>query len=492
MAQLAATTDITLTFIYQQTSFLSCEKVNSDSSVTWLKDGNVIDTSVDPNTMITDTGSLVFEMFEFGDTGQYHCQDTDITYTLIINCPSNSETNIVSDQCICSPGATSDATSASLKCVLCAFGSYKTQPGNHHCFQCPTSLVTEREGSIAETSCVCPPGHGISNSMCIPCPADTYQDKYEEVACVDCPRYSATPQPLGESDAEAFSSRSDCVCLYTPDNADNATCWPFHTTSSVTLVQIETTTVNISWTTDSLARADDGSYKGIIAGYHLEVTEDNELNSNAFTRNYSPSDYIPGDDLVVEVQNLKPNTTYTIAVNAFTKSTEIEDGPPTFLTVTTFLIPTATTGITTPTPTPNIMTITTTTGGTTTVPTVATTQPTTEPTVTTTKSTTATTTATTTPPGTTLAATPKVLIRDNNIASAFLAVIVVLLALFIAVVFVLIVLRYLRNRRRHSKQLHYVQKAEGNDRMKRIGAKPQYPVYSNAVYLNNDASDGLI
>lgn len=498
LLQVAASADITLTFIYQQTSLLSCEKANSDSSVVWLKDGNAMDTSADPNITITDTGSLVFEMFEFGDTGQYHCQDTDVTYIVIIDCPSDSQPNFLSDQCICSPGAMSNVTSASLQCDLCEFGLYKPHPGNHACFQCPTSRVTEREGSIAETSCVCPPGHGISNSLCVPCPADTYQDKYEEVACIDCPRYSATPQPLGESDAEAFSSRSDCVCAYSPDNADNATCWPFHTTSNVTMVQIEATTAIISWTTDSLARADNGAFRGIIAGYHLEVIEDNELNSNAFTHNYSPSDYTPEDDLVVEVQNLKPDTTYTIAVNAFTKSTEIEDGPPTLLTITTTLLPTTTGGATTPTPTPNIFvstaittSSTTTTTSTTTVHTDTTTQPTvthTKPTVPTTKSTTGTTTQT----DTTLAATPKVVIKDDSTASAFLAVLVVLLALFITVLLVLIALRYLRNRRRHSTKLRYAHKSEDPDRMKRIRAQPQYPVYGNAVYLNNDASDSLI
>ena len=501
MLQFACTADITLTFTFQQTSLLSCEKPNSDSSVTWLKNGNVINTSVDPNVLITDTGSLLFDMFEFGDTGNYQCQGTDVTYIVIIDCPSDSEPNAQSDQCICSPGATSDATSANLKCELCAYGSYKTHPGNHPCFQCPTSLVTEREGSIAETSCVCPPGHGISNSMCLPCPTDSYQDKYEEVACVDCPRYSATPQPLGEADAEAFSSRSDCVCLYSPDNADNATCWPFHTTSSVTPVQVGTTTVIISWTTDSLARADDGAFRGIIAGYHLEVIEDNELNYNVFTHNYSPADYTPGENLIVEVDNLKPDTTYTIAVNAFTKSTEIEDGPPTLLTVTTSLITTATTGTTT-TSTPNIFVSstattspTTTTTSTTTVPTDATTQPTVthiEPTVTNAEYTDSTTSTTATVTTTTLASTPRVVVRDNSTASAFLAVIVVLLALFIAVLLVLIALRFLRNRRRQSKKLIYAHKAEGTDRIKRIGARPQYPVYSNAVYLNNDASDSLI
>ncbi|KAI6661650.1 Signal peptide, CUB and EGF-like domain-containing protein 1 [Oopsacas minuta] len=468
-----------------------------------MKDNSVLEIINDPNLSITDTGTLVFDRFQFPDTGTYNCQDSDTTYILTIQCPANSDPNVLSNQCICSIGATSVIDSDSFKCNLCPYGAYKSQPGNHQCFSCPTSLVTEREGSISETSCVCPPGHGISSSMCVPCLADSYQDKYEEVPCIDCPEYSATPQSLGESDAEAFTSRGDCVCLYSPYNAGNNTCWPFFTTPTVTLVETDTTAVTISWNTESYTRADDGAYRGIIAGYHLEVLEDNELMYNVFTHKYTPIDYTPGEEYILVINSLSPDTTYIIAVNAYTKSTEFVDGPPGYLSITTDSLPLTTTTppVTTTTKSPGIIGPTATTE-----PTTTTTATTISHTTNTHTDTTPETTVTTPKPAETpilptatytitkvqhtmIQATPKVIVRSDSTASSFLAVVVVLLALFIVVLVVLVVIRYWYGRNRRSRKLRY---AKTSGTMKRVGPQPRFPVYSNAVYQNGDTSDTLI
>ena len=492
---LAVSTDITLTFTYDQTSYLSCEKQNSDSNSIWLKDGVVIEVTADPNLSISSSGTLIFEKFDFSDAGSYQCQDTSLIYTLIIDCPRNSDPNSLSDQCICSPGATSNKNSSSLECYLCPIGQYKSHPGNHECFPCPMSLVTEKEGSISETSCVCIPGYGINSSLCIPCPADFYQDAYEETPCKACSEYSATPQPLGESDAEAFDSKSDCVCLYSPYNADNATCWPFVTQPNVSLVQATHNVVTVSWVPQAYARADDGAYRGIVAGYHVEVRQDNKLKTNVFTQKFTPSEYTPGSSFSVDISSLAPTTKYSVMVNAYTKSTDFEDGPPFNLFVTTAASPTTQTAVpaneittqttATSTATTTTVTTTTTTATTTTEPTTTTTEPTTtttEPTTTTTESTTTTAREEKTPP-------PSILIvRSDSTASSILAVFVVLLSICIIALFIFILVRYLRRRGRRS-EMGYIRAGDG---MKRLGPKPQYGVYGNAVFSNSDTGDTYI
>jgi hypothetical protein len=90
---------------------------------------------------------------------------------------------------------------AATACISCAPGTYADKIGTHECKPCPNGTYTNKAGSkecnkcedsqvsnYTRTSCTtCPPGrYSDSNDICVECPVNTYNPKFNVIGIGSC------------------------------------------------------------------------------------------------------------------------------------------------------------------------------------------------------------------------------------------------------------------------------------------------------------------
>ena len=83
------------------------------------------------------------------------------------------------------------------KCIPCAKGFWKSEPGEAACNACGKDETTQTTRATKPSECGCKPGYtqqrtGMFGSSCEACPKDTYKDTVGPAACSMCATGSDT------------------------------------------------------------------------------------------------------------------------------------------------------------------------------------------------------------------------------------------------------------------------------------------------------------
>lgn len=96
-----------------------------------------------------------------------------------------------------------------LKCTACEKDTYKPLQGNVACTDCPQFSAGTVGGATAISQCECKPGYSGTLSkagdQCNPCPSGTFGAGGSAATCTPCPANAIT-------DGTASKSATDCVC----------------------------------------------------------------------------------------------------------------------------------------------------------------------------------------------------------------------------------------------------------------------------------------
>lgn len=132
----------------------------------------------------------------------------DVTCTPCRGTVTNtSRTGAVAEsECLCVPGRYFDNDLG--VCILCDWGTFKSQLGNGKCTECPRDAGTLNAGSTSSRQCLCYAGHEPhpSTGACVPCRHGTYKSALSSDACTPCGPNSNTTSTGSEYGDE-------CLCL---------------------------------------------------------------------------------------------------------------------------------------------------------------------------------------------------------------------------------------------------------------------------------------
>ena len=317
---------------------IPCEIFNPNINVAWYKDSLLVSTLNITTLSVGNDGSLHLSDYSFAHTGYYHCENASFGFQLFIECGLNAEEVIESGMsvCACAPGHYRNQSTASYSCVQCPISTHKPHPGDHVCFPCPTSRVTLSEGETDLSNCVCIPGFGTvsPSDLCVPCPADYFQPYAEYIPCVQCPQYSGTPPIEGEADSEGYTLKSDCICQFSKGNADNSTCYAFVTNANITIFEITQSSFVVSFEREMYARAEDGSLRGNIDRYYVELST-----ASTLVTFHSLNDLTNLFTISLTFTGLQSGVEYSVVVSAYVTDME---GAPSLVNVI-LMMPTVTT-----------------------------------------------------------------------------------------------------------------------------------------------------
>eukprot|EP00960_Hanusia_phi_P060588 764550-Hanusia_phi.AAC.1 len=106
-----------------------------------------------------------------------------------LDCPPNSitfnDSTTSINECTCVEGYYKAGKDQASRCVLCPPGTFKSSIDNaNECTPCPNAQMASMPGSTSEFDCYCPAGFVLEESICIPCPPNTYQ--YNRTHCEVC------------------------------------------------------------------------------------------------------------------------------------------------------------------------------------------------------------------------------------------------------------------------------------------------------------------
>ncbi|CAH1274493.1 SCUBE3 [Branchiostoma lanceolatum] len=112
-------------------------------------------------------------------------QDLDENGYICVNCPPGKYRSL------------GDLFWAS-ECRPCPKGFYQEQQGQGTCVLCQEGTTTYSLGTRSSSPCYepCPPGsfseNGLKSQNCTSCPVDTYQERWEQTSCTECPQGQGT------------------------------------------------------------------------------------------------------------------------------------------------------------------------------------------------------------------------------------------------------------------------------------------------------------
>ena len=139
-------------------------------------------------------------------------EDSSTVEQIYFSCPNPDGQQKIGMKCInCSKGHFLDKTLPKPDCVKCPRHFYQDESGQPSCKPCPEGLGTGETGATSSNDCdvpLCKPGtignHGVA--PCERCPRDTYQPKFGQSACLNCPGYGHTTT----TGAERCSNQRQC------------------------------------------------------------------------------------------------------------------------------------------------------------------------------------------------------------------------------------------------------------------------------------------
>eukprot|EP00057_Strongylocentrotus_purpuratus_P020002 XP_011674476.1 PREDICTED: uncharacterized protein LOC754362 [Strongylocentrotus purpuratus] len=181
----------------------------------------------------TDSNTTVAESFDALDTGFENLLENG-SFSLMVNgelisvdlnqstgdvsitCPQGSGLSDNANCVTCSVGnfAYIVPNTTAVLCIPCLLHTYQDQEGQAECTPCPAGLITNDPGADDISYCIepCPLGHyqdvwsDPSNTTCIQCPLDTYQNETGQESCFPCPTGYITLEP-------GATNASDCVAV---------------------------------------------------------------------------------------------------------------------------------------------------------------------------------------------------------------------------------------------------------------------------------------